>query len=102
MFKYIHGPNNVVADAFSQVLVKTSTKGFIAPRNANLYSIEFDDKQLLDCFLNHLLLKQIRFPLGYAWICQHQLEDEQFQEMQQLKPLEYPIMDMGNDIQLVC
>jgi hypothetical protein len=31
-----------------------------------------------------------------------QFEDEQLQQMHQLKPLEYPNMDMGNDVQLIC
>jgi hypothetical protein len=80
-------------DAFSQAPMKPSTKGMesnepkkpkssSAPGNANSYSIEFDDSLLLDCFLSHPSIEQIRFPLDDAWIHQHQFEDAQLQEMQ--------------------
>jgi hypothetical protein len=60
------------------------------------FLIEFDKVQkFLDCFLNHLPLEQICSPLDYVWIQQHQFEDEQLKQIQQLKHLEYPIIDMG-------
>jgi transposase InsO family protein len=112
-FKYIQGPDNVIADAFSRVPVKPSAEGMPIngpnnktktkiPGNVNSFSIEFDDAPLLECFLNHPPIEQMRFPLDYNWIRQNQFEDERLQQLQQLKPLEYPVMDMGNDIQLIC
>ena len=112
-FKYIKGPNNVIADAFSRVPIKSSAEGMTTngpnnktktttSGNVNSFSIEFDDAPLLECFLNHPPIEQIRFPLDYTWIRQNQFEDELLQQTHQLKPIEYPIMDMGNDIQLNC
>jgi hypothetical protein len=49
--------------------------------NVNSFSIEFNDAQLLHCFLNHPPIEHICFPLDYAWIRQHQFEDEKLQEM---------------------
>jgi transposase InsO family protein len=109
-FKYIKGPDNVIADAFSRVPVKESAGGdevkAIRPspstKNAESFSIEIDDSELLDCFLNHPPIEQIRFPLDYEWIRQHQFEDEPLQQLRLNKPLEYPVLDMGNDLQLIC
>jgi hypothetical protein len=66
------------------------------------FSIKFDNPQLLECFLNSPPIEQIRFPLDYEWIRQNQFDNQQLQELKQLKPLEYPIMDMGNDVKLIC
>jgi hypothetical protein len=94
------------------VLLKPSTEEVNEPTNklphpstattAESFSIEFDDPQLLECFLNHPPIEQMRFPLDYEWIRQNQFDDQQLQQLRQLKPLEYPILDMGNDFQLIC
>jgi hypothetical protein len=100
-------------DAFSRVPIKPSTKGMttkgpnnrktkMTPSNVNSFSIEFDDTPLLEFFLNHPPMEHIYFPLDYNWIQHHQFEDEQLQQLYQLKPLEHQIMDMGNDIPLIC
>jgi hypothetical protein len=111
-FLYIKGPDNVIADAFSRVPLKSSTeevkqgpdktKNNPTEKVPESFSIEFDDPQLLECFLNHPPIEQMRFPLDYEWIRQNQFDDQQLQQLRQLKPLEYPVMDMGNDVQLVC
>jgi hypothetical protein len=44
----------------------------------------------------------MQFPLDYAQIRQAQFKDEQLQLLRQQKPLEYPIMEMGNKVQLIC
>ena len=69
-----NGPNNKT---------KTRTSG-----NVHTFSIDFDDASLLECFLNHPPIEQIRFPLDYIWIWQHRFEDELLQQMYQLKPME--------------
>jgi hypothetical protein len=42
------------------------------------------------------------FPLNYGLIQTHQFEDLQLQALQQQRPTEYPVVDMGNDVSLIC
>ena len=57
---------------------------------------------MLDCFLNHPPLEEMKFPLDYKLIQRTQFDDEQLQQLRRQRPKEYPIMDMGNDVQLIC
>jgi hypothetical protein len=108
-FKYIEGPYNVLADAFSRLPRQTPTgeeensSTSVPPTSdSHFYSFHFDDDDFLECFLNHPPLEEMQYPLDYALIRQNQFEDEALQNLRQQKPEEYQIMDMGSDIQLIC
>ena len=93
-FLYVKGPDNVLADAFLRIPLKPSTEEVKPgpnklPNNSKKnvsesFSIEFDDPQLLDCFLNHPPIEQMRFILDYEWIRQNQFDDQQLQQLRQL------------------
>jgi hypothetical protein len=55
-----------------------------------------------DCVLNHPPLEEMRYPLDYGLIRQNQFNDAQLQLLHQQKPFEYLVMDMGDDVQLIC
>ncbi len=44
----------------------------------------------------------MQVPLNYAMIQQYHFDNAQLQQLQQQYPHEYPIMKMGNNMQLVC
>jgi hypothetical protein len=62
--------------------------------------MHYDDDKLLDCY--HPPLEEMAYPLNYGLIQTHQFEDLQLQALRQQRPLDYPVMDMGNDISLIC
>jgi hypothetical protein len=68
----------------------------------NAFAIEMDDPALLDCFLNHPPLEDIPcFPL------EHQTQERQFTDanlntLRQEKPHQFPAIDMGNNVHLIC
>jgi hypothetical protein len=109
-FEYIPGPENVVADAFSRLPRQESTEaqstmGSDGPNpstESNYFSFHYDDDDMLDCFLNHPPLEEMQYPLDYQLIQQNQFDDEQLQQLRQQRPNDYPVMDMGNDINLIC
>jgi putative transposase len=109
-FEYIEGPLNVIADAFSRVPRAPSTVGKNSGptdgpnphTDSHFFSFHFDDDEMLDCFLNHPPLEEMQYPLNYGLIQANQFEDNQLQIMHQQRPEQYPIIDMGNDIQLIC
>jgi transposase InsO family protein len=110
---YIEGPFNVIADAFSRLPRLSSTEGkstditnsILGPSvdvESHFFSFHFDDDEMKDCFLNHPPLEEMQYPLDFGLIRQNQFDDAQLQLLHQQKPLEYPVMDMGNDVQLIC
>lgn len=109
-FKYIPGPLNVIADAFSR-LPRQATTGEEEEENkynsvpiseSHFFSFHFDDDEMLDCFLNHPPLEEMQYPLDYALIRQNQFEDVALQNLLLTKPAEYTIKDMGSGVQLMC
>jgi hypothetical protein len=44
----------------------------------------------------------MHYPLDYHLIQQNQFDNAQLQQLHQQCPQDYPVMDMGNDIQLIC
>jgi putative transposase len=112
-FTYIPGPLNVIADAFSRMPRQSTAEeeekqnipGSKWPHpihDSNFFSFHYDDDDLLECFLNHPPLEEMQYPLNYQLIQQNQFDDEQLQQLRQQRPQEYPIIDMGNDVQLIC
>jgi hypothetical protein len=108
-FHYIKGEKNVVADAFSRLPIKTivGEKSYVGPgvpnTSDNTFAIEMDDPALLDCFLNHPPLEEIPyFPLEYREIQQRQFADDDLNALRQEKPYQFPVIDMGNNVQLIC
>jgi hypothetical protein len=109
-FIYIEGPLNVISDAFSclphqasmEEESNTSTVGPNPQSELNFYFFHFDDDDFLDCFLNHPPLTETQCPLDYHLIQHNQFDDAQLQQLRQQSPHEYPVMDMGNDVQLIC
>jgi hypothetical protein len=115
-FIYIERPLNVSVDAFLCLPRQPSTEGesTVGPwtystcwtystHRINFYSFHFDDDNFLDCFLNqHPPLTEMQFSLDYQLIQQNQFKDEQLQQIRQQRPQEYPIIDMGNDVHLIC
>jgi hypothetical protein len=62
-----------------------------------------DDSALLDCFLNHPPLEEIPyFPLEYREIQQRQFADAELNALRQEKPYQFPMIDMGNNMHLIC
>ena len=52
--------------------------------------------------VSSIILEEMQYPLDYQLIQQNQFDDEQLQQFRQQYPQEYPVMDMGNDVQLIC
>jgi hypothetical protein len=79
-FIYIEGPLNVLADAFSRVPRAPSTvrknDGPKPTSESYFFSFHFDDDDMLDCFLSHLPLEDMQYPLNYTLLQTRQFEDE--------------------------
>jgi hypothetical protein len=108
-FHCVKGEKNVVADAFSRLPVKpiVGEKSHVGPGAPttpnNAFAIEMNDPALLECFLNHPPLEDIpHFPLDHQETQQHQFADADLNALRQEKPHQFPVIDMGNDVQLIC
>jgi hypothetical protein len=80
-FKYIPGPDNVIADTFSCLPRVPPSMGevILGPSqnvDSHYFSFHFDDDGLLDCFLNHPPLEEMQFLLDYTIIKHVQFEDK--------------------------
>lgn len=79
---YIQDIDNIFPDALSCHLIKALVEvdfipfDVISDYNAKVFSIELDNKSLLECFLHHPhLLEEIVFPLDYQLLYYQQLQD---------------------------
>ena len=110
-FHCVKGEKSVVADAFSKLPVKpvVGEKSHVGPgtppttRTEDAFTIELDDPALLECFLNHPPPKEIpHFPLEHQEIQQRQFADADLNALRQEKPHQFPVIDMGNNVHLIC
>ena len=70
--------------------------------NAEVFSIELDNKSLLECLLHHPHLPgEIVFPLDYSLLRSQQLQDTVIQQQQQNNPDKYPIINLDGT-ELIC
>ena len=99
-----------MADAFSRLPVKTivGEKSHVGPgapptTTDDAFAIEMDDPASLECFLNHPPLEEIPcFPLEHREIQQRQFADADLNALRQEKPHQFPVIDMGNNVHLIC
>jgi hypothetical protein len=61
------------------------------------------DPALLDCFLNHPPPEEIPyFLLEHRETQQRQFADTELNALRQEKPCQFPVIDMGNNVHLIC
>jgi hypothetical protein len=106
-FHHVKGEKNLAADAFSLLPVKTivgeKSVGPGAPTADSVFSIELDDPALLDCFLNHPPMEDVPyFPLDHREMQQRQFTDGDLNALRQEKPHQFPAIDMGDNMHLIC
>jgi hypothetical protein len=76
-FHYIKGKNFVIADTFSHLPQRDSLKEkspSISIKNDS-FAIKLDHEDMLECFLNYPDPNEIPYPLDYALIHQHQINN---------------------------
>jgi len=69
--------------------------------NTDTFAIELDDDALLECFLNYPDPNEIPYPLDYALIRQHQINDHGMHMNVVQMPQKYVMQQIGQE-QLVC
>jgi hypothetical protein len=109
-FHHVKGEKNVIANAFSRLPVKpiVGEKSHVGPgkppnHTRQCFSSEMDDPALLDCFLDHPPLEEIPcFPLEHWEMQQRQFADANLNALGQEKPCQFLVIDMGNNVHLIC
>jgi hypothetical protein len=48
---------------------------------SNFFSFHYDDDDMLDCFLNHPPLEEMKYPLDYQLIQQNEFDEKQLQQL---------------------
>ena len=106
-FHYKQGDQNVIADALSRLL-RTDAAGRpdelepVAKPTPDQFSMELDDPELLECFLNYPTLEDNKpFPLDYQHIHNEQQQDPILQQFRHNEPNKYPVQNL-NGVDLIC
>ena len=106
-FAYIPGPQNVVADALSRVprsLEEESSASKPKTGFADAFSIELDNIEMSDCFLNYPVFNKEdpqEYPLDYQTIQHYQQNDERLQAASQQLPNKFPRIQITNGVELI-
>jgi transposase InsO family protein len=105
IFKYIPGPDNVIADAFSRV--PASEEESSTPKTTGVvdaFAMELDDIEMLDCFLAYPIFNEEdpqEYPLDYQTIQQYQQNDPRLQAAHERLPNKFPRIQVTNGIELI-
>ena len=105
-FHYIEGAQNTIADWCSRVTLNEeimNEKNFVGPNNkpSEAFSLSIDDPTAAEIFLNHPREEELQNPLDYRTIQLNQFDDLNLQNLRRRFPNEYPIVDVGQNIQLI-
>jgi hypothetical protein len=105
IFKYIPGPDNVIADAFSRVPSSEEESSTPTTTGAvNAFAIELDDVEMLDCFLAYPIFNEEdpqEYSLDYQTIQQYQQNDPRLQAAHEQLPNKFPRIQVANGVELI-
>eukprot|EP00978_Attheya_sp_CCMP212_P008115 scaffold18868_cov51-Attheya_sp.AAC.1 len=105
IFKYIPGPDNVIADDFSRV--PSSEEESSTPTTTcvvDAFAMELDDVEMLDCFLAYPIFNEEdpqEYPLDYQTIQQYQQNDPRLQGANERLPNKFPRIQVANGVELI-
>ena len=103
-FHYVKGENNVVADAFSRLPQRDSLEEkspHLCPSILTLLQLNLMMMTMLECFLNYPDPNEIPYPLDYALIRQHQINDHGMHMNVIQMPQKFVVQQVGQE-QLIC